>query len=869
MSSSVPALVPHQSVKEQATKNQSPRDGVAADTTTQNSGSRPGAEFAVKLEPNLDIEFATSSDSKPIACTDPLEGVNSGTKPNSLNVNSKSVIKSEKSEKSESRPVAMTATNSVTVPASAAAVPGVSSAMAILATLEQLGFSAPASQFADASLSLQPLAAQFSANDDLPARSIAAGAKLVANSPTVNGSVPISPASSLPDAPLLALFEKPNFPAATTPANQGPDVLTAGSNANASTANSSASFPVSAEGGSESAELAAAAGQSNSHASLHAAYSSSNLAAQTLAPVPQFTASPAAPANALTTPMPADSTAVRSAASQLEAPIPTGATDLTIARIVDLPSIAAPPIQSALSPAAIASVQPSSSSSSFLSLPDNSPEPTTPLSLDPSPSESSPIKSLSAQSASAQSSSAPSPALSTDAVCNSNPPLSSAPESRPTLQPPAIGNNVPVAQPPTGMPSATLPSRDSRIISVPRLSDATTAAPPPFGAPEGRLAVGDNPKAGREADYHESDIHLSDNRLADNHVVSAAINAPNSYAIDSAGNDANNDIPSLTSILFASNFTVNSNSATPAPASDAPIAIDAAGNAKTGMSTATASIAASQITTLNGDKKTIAAANAAASPGIAPSTAASPSSQSFGNSSSGNPPSGNPSTSAPAGSASSVTSSDASLHTVPVVGFGRDTLVSLTAAAPPASTLPAPGSSESAPALPQTHQMLDSAPAPATVPGPPIVPNSVADLQTNGQMHMGVHSEAFGAVEIHTVIQQSQVGITVHADRDIARWFSSEVPGLESGLNNSHLNLTGVNFDHGRSGVQTATGFSNGQPSKDQPRQNSSQTPNSASAGLPGAHSQEPALTTEPATIDIFPSDRSSGSAGNHFSFHV
>jgi hypothetical protein len=166
--------------------------------------------------------------------------------------------------------------------------------------------------------------------------------------------------------------------------------------------------------------------------------------------------------------------------------------------------------------------------------------------------------------------------------------------------------------------------------------------------------------------------------------------------------------------------------------------------------------------------------------------------------------------------------------------------------------------------------MLDSAPAAApTAPATPLAPGTAADLQMNGQMHMGVRTDAFGAVDIHTVVAQSQVGITVHADRDIARWFSSEVPGLESGLNNSHLNLTGVNFDHGRSGVQTATGFSNGQPSKDQPRQNSSQTPNSASAGLPGAHSQEPALTTEPATIDIFPSDRSSGSAGNHFSFHV
>src|SRR5208337_5298217 len=114
-------------------------------------------------------------------------------------------------------------------------------------------------------------------------------------------------------------------------------------------------------------------------------------------------------------------------------------------------------------------------------------------------------------------------------------------------------------------------------------------------------------------------------------------------------------------------------------------------------------------------------------------------------------------------------------------------------------------------------------PAPATPPAAPTASNSAADAQMNAQMHVGIRTDAFGAVEIHTVVEQSQVGITVHSDRDIARWFSSEVPGLESGLNKSHLNLTGVNFDSGRSGVQTATGFQQGQP-----RQNFSQTPGSS-----------------------------------------
>lgn len=174
----------------------------------------------------------------------------------------------------------------------------------------------------------------------------------------------------------------------------------------------------------------------------------------------------------------------------------------------------------------------------------------------------------------------------------------------------------------------------------------------------------------------------------------------------------------------------------------------------------------------------------------------------------------------------------------------RDIAPTLTPATPPPSTPPATPpaqvGSEVAAELPKSHQMLDSAPsAPPAAPPPPIVPGSPADVQmnsqVNGQMHVGVRTDAFGAVEIHTVVQQSQIGITVHSDRDLSRWFSSEVPSLESGLNQHHLNLTAVDFDSGRSGVQTATSFQHG----GQPRQPSYQSPGSQSAAPSGADSAE------------------------------
>ena len=153
--------------------------------------------------------------------------------------------------------------------------------------------------------------------------------------------------------------------------------------------------------------------------------------------------------------------------------------------------------------------------------------------------------------------------------------------------------------------------------------------------------------------------------------------------------------------------------------------------------------------------------------------------------------------------------------------------------------------------------MLDSAPpAPTTPPAAPMA----TDLATTAQMHVGMRTDAFGAVEIHAVVQQSQIGITVHSDRDIARWFSSEVPGLESGLNKNHLNLTAVNFDNGRSGVQTATSFQHGQARQ----QHFTETSGSAYAALPVPN-------TPPASVagDILPSDLSTGSKKTHVSIHV
>jgi hypothetical protein len=165
-----------------------------------------------------------------------------------------------------------------------------------------------------------------------------------------------------------------------------------------------------------------------------------------------------------------------------------------------------------------------------------------------------------------------------------------------------------------------------------------------------------------------------------------------------------------------------------------------------------------------------------------------------------------------ASSASSAPTHDAASNAPPVV---------------PSPLVPSPSSSVTPPAIPEksgapaelplAHQMLDSAPV-APTNDPALVGAHLPSDSAALQMHLGVHTNAFGNIEIHTVVEQSQVGVAIHGDRDLARWFNSEVGGLETGLKGQHLNLTSVDFSSNRSGVQTASSFQQGQPRQNSPQ---------------------------------------------------
>lgn len=118
------------------------------------------------------------------------------------------------------------------------------------------------------------------------------------------------------------------------------------------------------------------------------------------------------------------------------------------------------------------------------------------------------------------------------------------------------------------------------------------------------------------------------------------------------------------------------------------------------------------------------------------------------------------------------------------------------------------------------------------------------DVQTTVQMHLGIRTDAFGSVEIHTVVQQSQVGITIHADHDLSRWFGPEVSSLESGLNQHHFDLTAVDFNNGHSSAHTESGFQRGSGQGQGQKQEDLRE--SASQGLPRFGSDSSVESSDP-----------------------
>jgi hypothetical protein len=99
------------------------------------------------------------------------------------------------------------------------------------------------------------------------------------------------------------------------------------------------------------------------------------------------------------------------------------------------------------------------------------------------------------------------------------------------------------------------------------------------------------------------------------------------------------------------------------------------------------------------------------------------------------------------------------------------------------------------------------------------------------EMHIGLRTQAFGSVEVHTVVRDSQVGLTVGSERgDLRTFLATEVSGLQTTFRQHDLRFDNIRFLETAAG--TTAGFSGGADS--QPRSSTQQ--HSSAAGLFSIH---------------------------------
>jgi hypothetical protein len=120
------------------------------------------------------------------------------------------------------------------------------------------------------------------------------------------------------------------------------------------------------------------------------------------------------------------------------------------------------------------------------------------------------------------------------------------------------------------------------------------------------------------------------------------------------------------------------------------------------------------------------------------------------------------------------------------------------------------------PALSPTNESLTDSgtPSPAMKTGTALPADSAANpLPANGgvnvarvvervgqsEMHIGLRTLAFGSVEVHTVVRDSQVGLAVGSERgDLRTFLAAEVPGLQTTFYQHDLHFDNIRFlDHG------------------------------------------------------------------------
>lgn len=108
-----------------------------------------------------------------------------------------------------------------------------------------------------------------------------------------------------------------------------------------------------------------------------------------------------------------------------------------------------------------------------------------------------------------------------------------------------------------------------------------------------------------------------------------------------------------------------------------------------------------------------------------------------------------------------------------------------------------------------TEETLSTDSSAVPVPGLSAISGArMLDASSQSEMHIDLRSPAFGNVEVHTTVHESQIGLTVGSERgDLHTFLTAEVPGLQSAFRQQDMHFDQIRF-LGQGG--TAAGFSAG-----------------------------------------------------------
>jgi hypothetical protein len=129
----------------------------------------------------------------------------------------------------------------------------------------------------------------------------------------------------------------------------------------------------------------------------------------------------------------------------------------------------------------------------------------------------------------------------------------------------------------------------------------------------------------------------------------------------------------------------------------------------------------------------------------------------------------------------------------------------------PAASQDSGGRSAAAPAA-QLPPPVASPPTTLPTVGPVEAARLVAGV-AQSEMHIGLRTQAFGSVEVHTTVRDSQVGLTVGSERgDLRTFLATEVSGLQTTFRQQELRFDNIHFLETSPG--TTSGFSGGADSQ-------------------------------------------------------